>query len=1402
MSFGCFETEEIEIFEQEGIDYFKKNSEFLLNYQKKIKLLDKNNAKIPLITHQIYLTNLKSPKKMDNISLSKTIRSIKLLNDASSDFKHFIWVNSFDIIPQEITILPGVEIHHINELANLEIWQSLSKMLDSDELTSAIFAKASDLIRYAALYLHGGLYRDLDYEVYKPEKFLLYLNNFDLFVGKEFDDHEPVYVGSALVASVASHKVIAKALDLLQRNLNSEISQLPEYLQYPCDTLNYQLYQTGPAVITMAFFIAANQDSNNDILLPANILYNWEYAKATTPDSPCHVPEKNIQENPDTIGADMFCGHWHKNNTRFYYKKNVDYYLYFAAQDGDLEKARKSVSDGADVNKIFSSTGATPLYIASQNGHYEIVKLLVENNANINQSISPGRTALYAAVCENNLLIIDYFLKKKALLTMNQDDKNILLNKVKSLKNEQISKLFENAEKKVKNSLNNNLPAYNINCFPGLTEEVFALEDIDFESRTNELKKDFFEKILNVDLYEKRQNNPIPRISHQVYITSIEDLKPIDDIAIKKIISNIEGLIALDKNWRFIFWTNNPRVIPDNVQKLPNVEIRLIEELSSATLYKNIQELIKLGTISSYTEACDLVRYSVLHTYGGLYYDLDYQFYNFEKLWKFINSFNLLVGKEFSEEFSQVGSSIVGAVVGHPVINQMVEWIKRNFDPSGNIPPYLESSCTLYNLRMFKDGPALLSLAVYKKANNAGYNDLVDMTSRAFFNIEYAHYTTPGSKCYKPNKPAELVNFVNGVKVETIGSDMLCGGWTPPNYFDSIFYPENIATYLYLASQDGLLEDVEKYIEYGVDVNQVFNQTSVTPLYIAVQNGHVKVAEKLINSGASIWFRSENGLSIKKASILSEDQITINFISDKFKEILYQEEFRCFQGDIEDIFIHENVNYKLENKKLVDSAKEKFSHIDTYKTLNKNPINKITHQIYFSFNSNAIPSLLIEKTKISLNRLNDYDPSWEHFIWINDQSIIPEELLKIKGVKLRDINDLKNNQLFYLVDYVIGLAKNEKVFLTQLSDILRLIILLEEGGVYRDFDYEIYRAKELEELLEAFNFVAGKEKYTDISFIGNAFIASIKNHPIIKTSLDDYIKRNFDSKKELLPLYLQYPCNKSVKVIFETGSPVITNAYFKSANQNGNFDLVMSANVFYNIKYAWENTPESRCYLPTKNASLDQVIDGEVVKTIGSDMFCGSSHTRELIEYPGNENIYLYLAAQEGEYDKVKRLLLDGNDPNVFMPSNLVTPLAIAAQNGYFDIVKLLMDNGAKVDFNKDGYTPLYRAIQEENYEIAQYLLDKKADINFLQANEITPLFYAVYKNWPKMVNFLIKHKADQQIKFKDETPYQYALSKGYLEILKEFHESDYQTEIVQTYSNEVVEQFVGDSNNYFPEEI
>jgi ankyrin repeat protein len=80
----------------------------------------------------------------------------------------------------------------------------------------------------------------------------------------------------------------------------------------------------------------------------------------------------------------------------------------------------------------------------------------------------------------------------------------------------------------------------------------------------------------------------------------------------------------------------------------------------------------------------------------------------------------------------------------------------------------------------------------------------------------------------------------------------------------------------------------------------------------------------------------------------------------------------------------------------------------------------------------------------------------------------------------------------------------------------------------------------------------------------------------------------------------------------------------------------------------------------------------------------------------------LLKAAREGYVEKVKDLLARGADPNAIRLGT--TPLHIAAGHGHFDIVKILVENGANVNV-KDlmGFTPLHSAIMGDHFAIVKF---------------------------------------------------------------------------------------------------
>jgi excinuclease UvrABC nuclease subunit len=79
------------------------------------------------------------------------------------------------------------------------------------------------------------------------------------------------------------------------------------------------------------------------------------------------------------------------------------------------------------------------------------------------------------------------------------------------------------------------------------------------------------------------------------------------------------------------------------------------------------------------------------------------------------------------------------------------------------------------------------------------------------------------------------------------------------------------------------------------------------------------------------------------------------------------------------------------------------------------------------------------------------------------------------------------------------------------------------------------------------------------------------------------------------------------------------------------------------------------------------------------------------------------------------------------------TPLGVACLNGYLEIVKLFLENGANVNFKDDREnTPLHRACENCHHEIVELLLKHGAEKNCENQNFDTPEELASYCEDPK----------------------------------------------------------------------
>jgi Ankyrin repeats (3 copies) len=134
-------------------------------------------------------------------------------------------------------------------------------------------------------------------------------------------------------------------------------------------------------------------------------------------------------------------------------------------------------------------------------------------------------------------------------------------------------------------------------------------------------------------------------------------------------------------------------------------------------------------------------------------------------------------------------------------------------------------------------------------------------------------------------------------------------------------------------------------------------------------------------------------------------------------------------------------------------------------------------------------------------------------------------------------------------------------------------------------------------------------------------------------------------------------------------------------------------------------------------AAVDALLRRGAMLTLPASAAIGDvEHARETLSASTAEERHraLALAAQFGRAEIVRLLLEAGEDPNRYNPVGChshSTPLHQAAANGHMDVVRLLVEHGASLDF-KDilfGGTPLGWAEHSGHKAIADYLRAQEA---------------------------------------------------------------------------------------------
>lgn len=193
-------------------------------------------------------------------------------------------------------------------------------------------------------------------------------------------------------------------------------------------------------------------------------------------------------------------------------------------------------------------------------------------------------------------------------------------------------------------------------------------------------------------------------------------------------------------------------------------------------------------------------------------------------------------------------------------------------------------------------------------------------------------------------------------------------------------------------------------------------------------------------------------------------------------------------------------------------------------------------------------------------------------------------------------------------------------------------------------------------------------------------------------------------------------------------------------------------------------TPQALAYFARKGDTdkvqkfLDAGMDINALGGGATALMMATAYHPDMVKYLINHgadvNICTYhgtaltIAARTGNTDVARILLQNGADPNVIVLDG-ATPLMIAALNGKAEVIKVLVEFGAKIEYIHPvtSYTPLIAATYWGKKDAALALINLGANVNYIDARGISVLDWSQIGSYNDVTKALVVNGAKVEMK-------------------------------------------------------
>lgn len=215
----------------------------------------------------------------------------------------------------------------------------------------------------------------------------------------------------------------------------------------------------------------------------------------------------------------------------------------------------------------------------------------------------------------------------------------------------------------------------------------------------------------------------IPKIYHQIWLTNKYCFNKLNYESINNIKRNISVLKLAHSNFKVFLWSNYleslNNVLYDNFDHKSDFFIKKINNLFAVNELHGLKENIEVYINNNiFSFASDIIRYTILYQYGGIYSDISYVFESVKTLSYLVDKYKFIAGIDLQNNyFNFIGNGILFSVPNHEIINYTLTLINSNLNKSSSALEYFKFSDLEWS-KLFSSTNLPLNFSICEKIND------------------------------------------------------------------------------------------------------------------------------------------------------------------------------------------------------------------------------------------------------------------------------------------------------------------------------------------------------------------------------------------------------------------------------------------------------------------------------------------------------------------------------------------------------------------------------------------------------------------------------------------------------------------------------------------------------------